>query len=212
MARKILFFRPILSLALAFSGHLYGQGVASRGIQPLLRSEPSGLPFHARFTDVAHQAGLRSPVVYGDVDSKEFILETIGPGAAFFDYDKDGWLDIFLLSGARRDSVPEDATNRLYRNRRDGTFEDVTTDAGLTRTGWASGVTVGDFDNDGNEDLFVTYWAKTSSIATTETAGLASRQAPLACFTKALAGVRFHVPRLRPRRFPGSVRGELLEV
>jgi len=153
MARKVLFFRPILSLALAFSGHLHGQGVASRGIQPLLRSEPSGLPFHARFTDVAHQSGLRSPVVYGDVDSKEFILETIGSGAAFFDYDKDGWLDIFLLSGARRDSVPEGATNRLYRSRRNGTIEDVTTDAGVTRTGWASRVTVGDFDNDGNEDL-----------------------------------------------------------
>ena len=160
MAKEGLLFGPILSLALAVPGLLYGQGVASRGIQPLLRSEPSGLPFHARFTDVADQAGLRSPVVYGDVDSKEFILETIGSGAAFFDYDNDGWLDIFLLSGSRRDSVPKNATNRLYRNRRDGTFEDVTTDAGLPRTGWASGVTVGDYDNDGNDDLFVSYWGQ----------------------------------------------------
>ena len=126
MAKEGIFFQPILLLALAVPGLLHGQGVASRGIQPLLRSEPSGLPFHARFTDVANHAGLRSPVIYGDVDSKEFIVETIGSGAAFFDYDNDGWLDIFLLSGSRRDSVPENATNRLYRNRRDGTFEDVT--------------------------------------------------------------------------------------
>ena len=160
MAKEGIFFRPILLLTLAVPGLLHGQGVASRGIQPLLRSEPSGLPFHARFTDVANYAGLRSPVIYGDVDSKEFIVETIGSGAAFFDYDNDGWLDIFLLSGSRRESASEDATNRLYRNRRDGTFEDVTTVAGLTRTGWASGVTVGDFDNDGNDDLFVTYWGR----------------------------------------------------
>ena len=160
MEKKDLLIRPILLLALAIPALLSGQGVASRGVQSLLRSEPSGLPFHARFTDVADQAGLRSPVIYGEEDSKEFILETIGPGAAFVDYDNDGWLDIFLLSGSRRHSVPNDATNRLYKNKRNGTFEDVTADVGLRRTGWASGVTVGDYDNDGDEDLFVTYWGQ----------------------------------------------------
>ena len=160
MEKKDLLIRPSLLLALAVPALLSGQGVASRGVQSLLRGEPSGLPFHARFTDVADQAGLRSPVIYGEEDSKDFILETIGPGAAFVDYDNDGWLDIFLLSGARRHSVPNDATNRLYRNKRNGTFEDVTADVGLTRTGWASGVTVGDYDNDGDEDLFVTYWGQ----------------------------------------------------
>lgn len=160
MARRTPLIRTILLFALAVPGFLYGQGVASRGIQPLLRDEPSGLRFHARFTDVAHQAGLRSPVVYGEADSKEYILETIGPGTAFFDYDNDGWLDVFLLSGSRRHSTPSEATNRLYKNKQDGTFEDVTSDAGLRRTGWAGGVTVGDYDNDGNEDLFLTYWGQ----------------------------------------------------
>jgi hypothetical protein len=94
------------------------------------------------------------------VDRKDYILETIGCGAAFFDYDNDGWLDIFLLSGTRLDGPPEGATNRLYKNNRDGTFTDVTEKAGLTRSGWASAVAVGDYNNDGFEDLFVTYWGR----------------------------------------------------
>jgi enediyne biosynthesis protein E4 len=139
---------------------LRGQGVASRGVKPTPRGKPSGLPFHAKFTDVAEAAGLRAPVVYGGVTGPEYILETIGCGAAFFDYDNDGWIDIFLLSGTRREGAPEDATNRLYKNNRDGTFTDVTEKAGLRRQGWASAVTVGDYNNDGNEDLFITYWGQ----------------------------------------------------
>src|SRR5207247_2125805 len=69
-----------------------------------------------------------------------------------------GWLDVFLLNGTRREGAPEGATNRLYRNNRDGTFTDVTERAGLARTGWASAVAVGDYNNDGHEDLFITYW------------------------------------------------------
>jgi enediyne biosynthesis protein E4 len=136
----------------------FGQGMATRKavIQP--RGKPSGLPFNAHFTDVAAQAGLRAPTVYGESDHKEYILETIGCGCAFFDYDNDGWLDIFLLCGSRLAHVPAGATNRLYRNNRDGTFTDVTEKAGLAKTGWACGVCVGDYNNDGFEDLFVTYW------------------------------------------------------
>jgi hypothetical protein len=77
---------------------------------------------------------------------------------AFLDFDNDGWLDIFVLNGTRLDGAPEGATNRLYRNNRDGTFTDVTAKAGLERAGWASGVTVGDYDNDGFDDIFVTYY------------------------------------------------------
>src|SRR6185369_5738469 len=139
---------------------LQAQGTASRGVRPQPRGKPSGLPFHARFTDVANAAGLRLPVTYGEVSNNEYILETIGCGAAFFDYDNDGWLDIFLLSGTRRQGAPKEASNRLYKNNRDGTFTDVTEKAGLLRQGWASAVTVGDYNNDGHEDLFITYWGQ----------------------------------------------------
>lgn len=77
---------------------------------------------------------------------------------AFFDYDNDGWLDIFVLNGSRLDGAPAGTSNRMYRNNRDGTFTDVTVEAGLFRTGWAAGITVGDYNNDGHEDLFITYW------------------------------------------------------
>jgi len=137
---------------------LAGQGVATRGVKPLPRPQPSGRPFHAYFTDVAAQAGLTAPIIYGGVDKKTYIIETVGCGVAFFDYDNDGWLDIFLLSGTRLEGPPQGATNRLYKNNRDGTFTDVTQHAGLNRTGWASAVTVGDYNNDGFEDLFLTYY------------------------------------------------------
>lgn len=121
------------------------------------------------FTDVAQRAGLREPIVYGGVDRKRFIIETNGAGVALVDYDNDGWLDAFILSGtrlqegSRREVDPSSGsspTNRLYRNRHDGTFEDVTNAAGLRRTGWASSVCAGDYDNDGWTDLFVTSYGR----------------------------------------------------
>jgi hypothetical protein len=152
--------REILAI-LAGVGLYQGQelgGMASRGVKPQPRGKPSGLPFHARFTDVAARAGLRTPVIYGPPDRMDYILESMGCGVAFLDYDNDGWLDIFVLSGTRREGPVEGATNRLYKNNRDGTFSDVTAKAGLVRQGWACGVTVGDYDNDGFEDLFITGW------------------------------------------------------
>ncbi len=124
-------------------------------------------PWPVSFTDIAAAAGLGHPSIYGGVDRKRFIIETNGAGVALVDIDRDGWLDAFVLSGTRlADSARSDArhesgrapTNRLYRNRRDGTFEEVTAAAGLARTGWASGVCAGDYDNDGWTDLFVTYF------------------------------------------------------
>ncbi len=147
-------------LALLGTVPAFGQGVATRAVKPTPRGKPSGLPFHAKFTDVAAFAGLRQPVIYGGVDRKTYLLETIGCGVAFLDYDNDGWLDIFILGGSRIDGPPANATNRLYKNNRDGTFADVTEKAGLRRTGWASSVAVGDFNNDGFDDLFVTYWGQ----------------------------------------------------
>ncbi len=101
--------------------------MATRNLPPRPRGKPSGIPFGATFTDVAAQAGLRHPVICGDSDKPAVnIIETVGCGVAFFDYDNDGWLDIFILSGTRLEGAPPDTTNRLYKNNRDGTFTDVT--------------------------------------------------------------------------------------
>ena len=159
MSRLRFTRRQFAALAALGAARLKGQGIATRNVAPLPRGKPSGLPFHARFADVAEQAGLRAPVVYGGLDRKSFIVETVGCGAAFLDYDNDGWLDIFLLSGTTLDGSRR-GSNRLYRNNRDGTFTDVTGRAGLERTGWASAVAVGDYNNDGFEDLFVTCWGE----------------------------------------------------
>jgi len=112
------------------------------------------------FTDVAAQAGLTQPIIYGGVDSKRYIIETNGCGVAFYDYDNDGWMDILTLNGSRLEAFPKgsEPVSRLYKNNRNGTFTDVTAKAGFTKTGFASGLCIGDFDNDGFDDLFVTYW------------------------------------------------------
>lgn len=153
--------RFIYASACAWAGRMLAQhGVATRGLKQQPRPAPSGRPFNAYFVDVAKSAGLTSPVIYGGVHHKTYILEADGCGCAFIDYDNDGWIDIFLLSGTRLDGAPPGATNRLYRNNRDGTFTDVTNESGLNHTGWANSVCVGDYNNDGFEDLFCTYYGE----------------------------------------------------
>ena len=152
-----------LSIGSAISAgaqRLFAQGVATHTAKALARPAPSGRPFHAHFVDVAASAGLREPVIYGGVDSKKYILEATGCGCAFIDYDNDGWMDLFILTGTRLEGAPYGTTNRLYKNNRDGTFTDVTEKAGLKAVGWACGVCVGDYDNDGFEDLFCTYFGQ----------------------------------------------------
>jgi hypothetical protein len=141
---------------------LAAQGMASRGVRPAPRPKPSGKPFPVTFTDVAPHAGLTTPLVYGDEYSKKFIVEANGGGIAFFDFDQDGWLDIFLLNGTKHAGFPagSEPTNHLYHNNRDGTFTDVTEKAGLRHTGWGYGVCIGDYDDDGHDDLFLTYFGK----------------------------------------------------
>ena len=103
-----------------------------------------------------------SDTIYGDEHKNRYLLETTGSGAAFIDYDNDGWQDIFLVNGTRLDGVPPNlnATNRLYRNNGNGTFTDVTEKAGLVRTGWGQSVCVGDYDNNGYDDLFISSYGK----------------------------------------------------
>lgn len=119
----------------------------------------SAKPF-SKFTDVALSAGLTKTMFYGIPEKVTYIIEEMGGGCAFFDYDNDGWMDIFILGGRRLEDVPEGASNRLYKNNRDGTFTDVTEKAGLLDAGWAVGVCVGDYNNDGYEDLFITYYGQ----------------------------------------------------
>jgi hypothetical protein len=132
-------------------------------LDQLLRGSGESLP--VQFVNVAREAGLRSKTIFGDEQRNRYLLETTGCGAAFIDYDNDGWLDIFLVNGTRFDTkwAPGEApVSRLYKNNRDGTFTDVTAKAGIARTGWGQGVCAGDYDNDGNTDLFVTYWGDCS--------------------------------------------------
>ena len=154
--------RKALSLApgaLAFAGaaaRAQFSGMASRSVAPAAAAKLSGKPFPIRFVDIAAAAGLRAPVIYGSSQGADYLLEVMGCGAAFIDYDNDGWLDILLPTGRRLADTPRDATIRLYHNNRDGTFGDVTAAAGLGRSVWATGVTVGDYDNDGFDDVFIT--------------------------------------------------------
>jgi len=114
------------------------------------------------FTNIAKQAGLHARTVYGAQGTNTYLIETTGSGVAVIDYDGDGWVDIFMVNGSTLEGFPkgQEPTNHLYRNRRDGTFEDVTVRAGLAHGGWGQAACIGDYDNDGHDDLYVTYWGQ----------------------------------------------------
>ena len=127
----------------------------------MLQSSPNVSSSPVQFVDVAKEAGLTVPNVWGDPNHKKYIIEAKGSGLAFFDYDHDGWLDIYLTNGSRLEKAwpaGQAPTSHLYKNNRDGTFTDVTAKSGLARTGWQTGVCVGDYDNDGWDDLFCCFW------------------------------------------------------
>lgn len=149
------------------------------------QSAPAALPFS--FAEIGLRAGFTVPTVYGGQRTNRYLLETTGCGAAAFDFDNDGWMDVFVVNGTTLEGFPKgkEPTSRLYRNRRDGTFEDVTAKAGLALSGWGQAACAGDYDNDGHDDLFVTFYGQNRLFRnrgdgtfeeTTTLAGLESRR------------------------------------
>jgi enediyne biosynthesis protein E4 len=155
----VLPFANILSLARPLRVPPFLQDA---GAKPPAPAPPPSAPLGVNFVNVAKEAGLNTKMIFGGEHKNKYLLETTGCGVAFYDYDNDGWLDIFLVNGTRLEGFPagQEPTNRLYKNNRDGTFTDVTAQAGLVHSGWGQAVCVGDYDNDGFDDLFITYFGK----------------------------------------------------
>ncbi|MEE3257842.1 MAG: FG-GAP-like repeat-containing protein, partial [Candidatus Latescibacterota bacterium] len=132
------------------------------GCEPGVEIEtvPVGAEAEVQFVDMTAAVGLDFHQVSGSPEQR-YILESMSSGAAFFDYDGDGYLDLFLVNSTRVEDDSATATNRLYRNAEgpEGrVFQDATDAAGLRRSGWGMGCAVGDYDNDGDVDLYITYW------------------------------------------------------
>jgi len=149
-------------LALARPGWLRASAKLDQKDGPPKEALPPSSDAGVTFTNVARESGLNVKTIFGGEHTNKYLLETTGCGVAFYDYDNDGWLDIFLVNGSRLEGFPAESepTSHLFRNNRDGTFTDVTLKAGVAHSGWGQGVCVGDFDNDGWDDLFVTYYGK----------------------------------------------------
>jgi hypothetical protein len=151
----------LLALALALPVALTAQKThAPASPYPATAEHPSP----AWFIDVAAQAGILVRNVNGDPAVKKYIIETTGSGVAILDYDKDGWPDIFLVNGtvlpSEQHAGDPAPTSHLFHNNHDGTFTDVTEKAGLVSTAWGQGACVGDYDNDGFPDLYITGFGK----------------------------------------------------
>jgi hypothetical protein len=115
------------------------------------------------FEDVAEKAGLTRWRHVMGTPQKTYILETVGSGVALLDYDEDGWLDIYLVNGSTYDAMSGKASlphAALFHNNHDGTFTDGAQQAGVANERWGFGVAVGDYDNDGWPDLYVTNFGK----------------------------------------------------
>ncbi len=153
--RERVFFWLLGMILLVGSARLHGQKAAT----PERKKREPALT-EVNFVDIAARAGLTAKTEAGGEKSKKYIVETTGGGAAFIDYDNDGWPDVFLVNGTTLEGFPQgkEPTSHLYHNNRDGTFTDVTRKAGVALTGWGQGVCAGDYDNDGWTDLYVTFW------------------------------------------------------
>ena len=140
---------------------------AFQGVAPPRRTRPPAPaiettlpPIQADFRDVAERAGLAGITVSGGTSRKDYILETTGGGVAILDADGDGRMDVFAVNGTVFEASGEPPTSRLYRNLGGLRFEDVSARAGVDRVGWGQGVCAGDYDRDGDTDMFVTYYGQ----------------------------------------------------
>ena len=139
-----------------------GQGSATGGTAVPERPLPPGMkPPAVDYRDIATPAGLVGVNVSGSKTSKQYIVETTGNGVAIFDYDNDGLPDILLVNAGRSEKDSAQPKHFLYHNLGGLKFEDVNADkAGIGQTGWGQGVCVGDVDNHGYPDLFITQWGQ----------------------------------------------------
>lgn len=130
-------------------------GASLAAALPLVAGPPT-------FVDVAAEAGLTDVFHCGRDDRKDYLLEALGGGVALLDYDRDGFVDAFFVSATRMEAFPDGRlpSSQLYRNNGDGSFSNVTERAGLRTAGWGQGACVGDIDNDGLDDLFVTFFGE----------------------------------------------------
>jgi enediyne biosynthesis protein E4 len=141
---------------------LLAGGLAAGSLLGAAVSGDTPPPLGFSFTNVARAAGLDGLTVYGGAASNKYLLETTGTGVAAIDYDNDGRLDLFFVNGSTLEGFPAGGapTSHLYRNKGNGTFDEVTIKAGLAASGWGQGACVGDYDNDGYDDLFVSYFGQ----------------------------------------------------
>ena len=127
------------------------------------KSPIEGTPLGVNFVEVLKESGIGYKNIYGGEFHNKYLLETTGCGLAFYDYDDDGWLDLFFVNGWRLEGFAkgQEPYCHLFRNNRDGTFTDITIGSGLEhRTGWGQACCVGDYNNDGRDDLFITYYGQ----------------------------------------------------
>jgi hypothetical protein len=169
----VLSLEDVLRLAKPMHGQ-QGSAPPQIGSRPTYEAKPkaapkapspvAGTPLGFTFLDVAKSSGLHTKTIYGGEHKNRFLLETTGCGVAFYDFDHDDWIDIFMVNGTRLEGFPkgQEPISHLFKNNRDGTFTDITAGSGITRSGWGQGCCVGDYDNDGLDDLFVSYYGQPS--------------------------------------------------
>ena len=159
MTRQLLAIFSLAALSVACGGEPQAPTAVSRLPSEAPAAQSPAAPGPLPWRDVAPAAGITEPLTSGNRD-KGFIIEAKGGGAAFLDFDRDGDQDLYVVNGATREFVRGKAgakklTNHLYRNDGDWKFTDVTEEAGVGDTGWGYGCVAADYDNDGDQDIYV---------------------------------------------------------